>query len=115
MKHKNRNRKFGRETDQRRAFLRSLAEALAAHGKITTTEARAKELRPYIERLITLAKKGTPAAEKLLKERLGTAKRAKLLIDLAKKAKQPTGYTRIVKMAPRKSDGSPMAIIQVIS
>ena len=115
MHHHDRNRKFGRENDIRRAFIRSITEALALHGKIQTTEARAKEIRPFIERLITIAKRGTPAASKMLVSRLGTKKRAALLVAAAKSVgARSSGYTRITKLGPRTSDSSPMAIIEVI-
>jgi len=116
MHHHNKNRKFGLENDARRALMRSLCEALAKNGKITTTEAKAKELRPMIERLITIGKRGTESAERLLVERLGTKSRARLVMASAKSVgSKQSGYTRIIKMAPRKSDASPMAIIQIIT
>ena len=116
MHHHNRNRKFGRENDGRRALIRSLAEALALHGTITTTAAKAKELRPYVERLLTIGKRDTDASRRLLATRLGTKARAALMTKAAKSVGARTsGYTRIVKLSPRKSDASPMAMIQIIS
>ncbi|MFA6006115.1 MAG: 50S ribosomal protein L17 [Candidatus Paceibacterota bacterium] len=116
MHHHNKNRKFGLENDARRALMRSLAEALASKGVMTTTDAKARELRPYFERLLTIGKRDTDAARRLLTKRLGTKARAELVVKAAKTVGTRTsGYTRIVKLAPRKSDASPMAIIQIIS
>ncbi len=96
--------------------MRSLAESLALKSKITTTDAKARELRPYFERLITIGKRGTLAAERLLVKRLGTVARAKGMITAAKSiGARAGGYTRIIKLAPRKSDSSKMAIIQIIA
>ena len=115
MHHHNRNRKFGLENDARRALMRSLAEALARTGKMTTTDAKAREIRPYFERLITIGKRNTDAAKRLLIKRLGTTVRAQDVINAAKSVGTRTsGYTRIIKLAPRKSDASPMAIIELI-
>lgn len=116
MRHSNANRKFGRERGQRRALLRSLAESLIKHGKITTTEAKAKELRPYVEKLVTKAREGTLTSRRLVTSRLGTAKRAApLFAGLAGRYSGRTGgYTRITKLPPRKSDGSKMALIEFV-
>lgn len=116
MRHHNTNRKFGRETNGRRALLRSLAEGLIAHGRIVTTEAKAKELRPFVEKLITRAKENTLANRRLLIRRLGTAARVKrLLAEVGPKyADRAGGYTRIVKLPPRTSDASPQALIELV-
>ncbi len=116
MRHHNVNRKFGRETDQRRALLRSLTEGLLTHGRITTTEAKAKELRPYIEKLITTGRKGTLASTRFLIAQLGTVARAmKLTRDVAPKyTERKGGYTRIIKLPKRTIDGSPMALIEFV-
>jgi large subunit ribosomal protein L17 len=116
MRHHNTNRKFGRETDQRRALLRSLAEGLLQHGKMTTTEARAKELRPFIEKLITTGRKDTISARRLLASRLGNSQRMKTLVGtVAPRYKDtPGGYTRITKLPRRSSDGSQMALIEFV-
>ena len=116
MRHANHNRKFGRETDQRRALLRSLAEGLLQHGKITTTEAKAKELRPYVEKLITKGRVGSPAALRFCISQLGTTARALTLVQkVAPKYKERAGgYTRIIKLPKRLVDGSPMALIELV-
>lgn len=116
MRHGNHNRKFGRETGQRQALLNSLAENLIKHGRIETSEAKAKELRPFVEKLITRARVDTLANRRLLISRLGTEARAKKLIaDIAPRYKdRQGGYTRIVKLPRRLSDGSPQAIIELV-
>jgi len=116
MRHHDNIRKFGRPTDQRRALLRSLAEGLIENGKIKTTEAKAKELRPFIEKLVTTAKKGGVSAKRLAISTLGTVKRTeKLFKEIAPKyADRAGGYTRIVKLPVRPSDGSKMAVIEFV-
>jgi large subunit ribosomal protein L17 len=116
MRHHNANRKFGRETDGRRALLRSLAEGLILKGRITTTEAKAKELRPFVEKLVTKARQNTLASRRLVISRLGTEARAKKLVaEVAPRyVERAGGYTRIIKLPPRKSDGSKMAIIEFV-
>ena len=116
MRHHDNIRKFGRETGQRQALLKSLALALVTHKKITTTEAKAKELRPFVEKLVTRAKIKTVASRRLLQSRLGVDSGVKELIHkLAPKyEKRAGGYTRIVKLPRRLSDGSAMAVIEFI-
>lgn len=115
MRHSNANRKFGRKTNQRRALMKSLAYSLALKGKIKTTEAKAKELRPYMEKLITLGKRETPASKRLLVSRVGVQAAKKIADDLAPAYKSRSGgYTRITKMIRRKSDGAPQAIIEFV-
>ena len=116
MRHHNANRKFGRNSNQRVALLRSLAEGLIKHGKIKTTEAKAKELRPYVEKLVTKARVNNLANHRLLISRLGNASRVKELFATIgpRYATRAGGYTRITKLAPRKSDGSKMAIIEFV-
>ena len=108
-------RKFGRVSKQRRALLRSLSVALIEHSRITTTQAKAKELRPYIEKLVTAGKAPSIAATRRLRSFLPPASVAKLMKEIAPKyAKRGGGYTRIHTMIPRTSDGSRMAIIEFI-
>ena len=115
MRHHNANRKFGLKTNVRSAFMRSLAVALITKGKITTTAPRAKELRPMIEKLVTKARPGTLAAQRLVTSRVGVRAGAYLTKTIAPKyAKTPGGYTRITKLPRRKSDGSEMAVIEFI-
>ena len=101
MKHHKSARKFGRERKGRRALLRSLARALIGRGAIVTTEARAKELRPMVERLVTLGKEDTPARRRLVSARLGGAAREtkQVFAELAPRFEgRAGGYTRITKM-----------------
>ena len=115
MRHSNANRKFGRKTNQRNALMKSLAYSLALKGKIKTTEAKAKELRPYMEKLVTLGKKETPASHRLLVSRVGAQAARKIVKDLAPTYKERAGgYLRITKMVQRKSDGAPQAIIEFV-
>lgn len=108
-------RKFGREKNQRVALMKSLALALAKEGKIKTTEAKAKELRPYFEKLITLSKTGTPASRRLLEARVGKIAGKIIATELGKKYEDRNGgYTRITKMVRRLSDGAPQAIIELV-
>lgn len=109
------HRKFGREKNQRVALMKSLAYALAKEGKIKTTEAKAKELRPYVEKLITLGKKQTPASRRLIDSRVGERAGRIIATDLAKRYEgRSGGYTRITKMVRRASDGAPQAIIEFV-
>ncbi|MFA5987802.1 MAG: 50S ribosomal protein L17 [Candidatus Paceibacterota bacterium] len=116
MRHHNSNRKFGRKTDQRRALLRVLATSLVKHGKIKTTEAKAKELRPFVEKLVSLGRANTVASKRLLVSKFGGVSSAvtKTVGWSSKYADRKGGYTRIVKLPPRKSDGSKMAVIEFV-
>jgi len=117
MRHHNKNRKFGRTKNQRKALISGLAISIVKHGKIKTTLAKAKELRPYIEKIVTRSKKDTLASRRLVSSKLGNQPSIsnKLFTDIGPKYKERAGgYTRIVKLAPRKSDASPMAIIEFV-
>ena len=115
MRHHNANRKFGRERNQRKALIKSLAYSLTMKGKIKTTEPKAKSLRPYMEKLVTLGKKQTIASRRLLESRVGCEAAKKIAVNLAVNYKgRSGGYTRITKMGPRLTDGSPMAIIEFV-
>lgn len=116
MRHSNSVRKFGRPADARRALLRSLAEALLTEGKIKTTGPKARELRSFVEKLITRARIGTLASRRIVISRLGTEARAKVLFDeVAPRYKdRQGGYTRIIKLPNRTTDSSPMAIIELV-
>ncbi|GIW68941.1 MAG: 50S ribosomal protein L17 [Candidatus Parcubacteria bacterium] len=101
MRHHDRQTVFGRKLDERRALLRSLARELILRGSITTTLARAKALRPFVERLITIARNDSIAARRIVSSRLGNDDAAvKALVALATQrfADRPGGYTRIVKL-----------------
>ena len=116
MRHHSVKRKFGREKDQRDALMRSLARNLINETKIRTTLAKAKELRPYVEKLVTKAKSGTLASRRMVISKLDCEKETKVLFDtIAKKYTDRTGgYTRIIKLAPRKLDAAPMAMIEFV-
>lgn len=116
MRHSNGNRKLSRETNQRRALLRSLARELFLHGKIITTEAKAKELRPYAEKLITVARKGTQASSRDVNGRLANNSIVKKLTTIIAPTykERAGGYIRVVKLNRRPSDGSKMAAIELV-
>ncbi len=116
MNHHSSKRKFGRETGQRDALIRSLARSLVVHGKISTTLAKAKELRPFIEKLITKGRTGTIASRRLVSERIGDGREVKILMDeIAPKYKERAGgYTRITRLPKREADASPMAQIEFV-
>lgn len=115
MRHGNHNRKFGRKTNQRQALLKSLARSLVLKGRINTTEAKAKEIRPLVEKLITRGKTDTVANRRLLVSALGDETTAKKLVATAQTYKERAGgYLRIIKMGPRKGDAAAMAIIEFV-
>lgn len=119
MKHCQKIRKFSREKDQRKALLKGLATNLILREKIKTTEAKAKELRPFVEHLITRGKKakdgGNLASVKQLAGILPEAARKKIINQIALRYKtRAGGYTRIIKLTPRKTDGAKMAIIELV-
>lgn len=94
---------FHRETNQRRALIRSLARSLVLEERISTTEAKAKALRPFIERLVTYAKKNTLASRRLTQTRLGDKEAVKKLFDSIgpRYTERAGGYTRVVKRTKR--------------
>ena len=117
MRHGNNKRKFGRVRKVRIALINSLALNLIVRGKIKTTEPKAKELRPFIEKLITRAKNGTSATRRLIISELSNRRPEvkKLFEIIAPKYKDTKGgYTRVLKLGARKSDGAKMAIIELI-
>ncbi len=108
-------RKFGKKRDQRRALLRSLAVALIFHQKIKTTLAKAKELRPFIEKLVTHARTGKLADRRHLLKYLPAKAADRLFKEIAPKFhERPGGYTRIIKTGKRKTDQAPLAIIEFV-
>ena len=117
MRHHNNTRKFGRDKTQKKALLNSLALNLIAREKIETTLPKAKELRPFIEKLITRAKGGSLAARRLMIAKLSnrSSEVKKLFEVLAPRYKDIRGgYTRVLKLGVRKSDGAPLAIIEFV-
>ena len=114
-RHGYKGRKFGRETDQRRALQRGLMRALIEHQSITTTLARAKEIRRGTEKLVTIAKKGGLANRRLLISRLDDIKTADLLMDvIAPQIKRDSCYLRIERAGFRKGDNTEMATISFV-
>lgn len=115
MKHLKNHRKFGRQSDFRKAFLRNLINGLILNGRIKTTEIRAKEIAPIIEKIITRAKIDNLANRRLLIKKLNLKSVNKLFKDISPKfLSRNGGYVRIVKTKHRKNDGAKMAIIEII-
>jgi|SRR5581483_9003868 len=115
MRKRNKGRILSRPKHQREALLKALATALFLHGKIKTTEAKAKELRSVAEKYISRAKTNTVTNQRLLARSLAPQVVKKLVTEVAPvHAGRPGGYTRIIKMGPRKSDGANMVIIELI-
>lgn len=116
MKHHQSTRKLGRKAGPRRALLRGLMVSLIRDEKIKTTEAKAKELRPAIERLVTKAKKDTLANRRVVISRTGSTRATgKLFKDIAPRyADRNGGYTRVIKAERRAGDASPMAVIEFV-
>ena len=115
MRHNNANRKFGRVRKVRTALMKSLALALVLNNKIKTTDAKARELRPYVEKMVTMARLSTLASKRLLISRLGKIGTEKLVKDISPKyVGRKGGYTRITKLPARKSDGGLMAVIEFV-
>ena len=114
-RHGYKGRKFGRETDQRRALLRGLMCSLIKYQAITVTLARAKEMRRGTEKLVTIAKKGGLANRRLLISRLDNLEAADLLMDeIAPQIKRNSGYLRIERTGFRKGDHAEMATISFV-
>jgi large subunit ribosomal protein L17 len=116
MRHRVAGRKLQRTSSHRAALFRNMAAALIKHEQITTTVAKAKELRPYVEKLITLAKKGGLSNRRLAHARLlDDAQLVKLFDVLAERyATRAGGYTRVIKAGIRASDAAPIAIIELV-
>ena len=116
MRHKMSGRKLQRKTGHRNALLRNMAAALIKHEQIKTTTPKARELRPYIEKLITLAKRGGLSNRRLAHSRLLDDTQLTKLFDVLadRYADREGGYTRIIKAGIRASDAAPMAIIELV-
>ena len=116
MRHGHGGRKLQRKSGHRAALLRNMAAALIKHEQIQTTTPKAKELRPYVEKLITLAKRGGLSNRRLAHSRLlDEAQEKKLFEVLAERyAGREGGYTRIIKAGIRASDAAPVAIIELV-
>ena len=116
MKHLKKNRKFGRKKGVRKALIRSLSRSLIIYKKIKTTEAKAKELRPIIEKIITKAKDNAIENQRLVFKKIPDKKIVKKIFgEIAPQYKERKGgYTRIIKLPPRKNDKAKMAIIEFV-
>ncbi len=118
MRHKVQGRKFGMKRGRRQSFVRNLVVEMIKRERIETTEARAKEIRPRVERMVHIGKQGTLAARRLLLSRLNnnTTVVRKLVETIAPRyAERPGGYVRIVKTArARKRDGAHVAVIEFV-
>jgi len=118
VRHRVHHRKLGRKTAHRIATLRTLASALFEHERIQTTLMKAKELRPYAEKLITLAKRdeGQLHARRQVAASISDGEVVKKLFDTLGQrfSSRPGGYTRILRLGPRKGDGAEMAIVELI-
>lgn len=114
MRHLKKGRKFGREKNQRQAFLKGLAANLILQERIKTTLARGKEIRSTVEKLITRAKKATIADSRIINACLPKAAAKKLFKELAPQLERKSGYTRLTKIGRRASDGAEMVIIEII-
>ena len=117
MRHKVAGRKLGRASGHRRAMYRNLVTDLLGYEKITTTEAKAKEVRSLAEKMITLGKKGgLPSRRQALSFIIDKKVTDKVFTDLAPRyAERPGGYTRITKLGPRLGDGAPMVRLELVA
>ena len=109
-------RKLGRPTDQRMAMLRALTTSFLKHGRIETTEARAKETKRLAEKMITLAKRGDLHARRQVLAFVTEEDVVKNLFDniAPKYAERNGGYTRILKMGPRRGDGAEVVVLELV-
>ena len=116
MRHRVGGRKLQRTSSHRAALFRNMAAALIKHEQIMTTTAKAKELRPYVEKLVTLAKRGGLSNRRLAQSRLmDDAQLAKLFDVIAPRySNREGGYTRVIKAGIRSSDAAPIAVIEFV-
>jgi large subunit ribosomal protein L17 len=116
MRHRKRGRRFSRSSSHRQAMFANLCQALVKHEQIKTTLPKAKELRPVVERLITLAKRGDLHARRLLIAKTRHEPTAAKLIDVLgpRYRERPGGYTRVLKAGFRYGDAAPMAVIELV-
>ena len=116
MRHLKKGRKFNRTSSHRKAMFRNMADALLRHEKIETTDKKAKDLRGYVERLITLARKDTLAARRRAARKISDPEiLSKLFKDIAPRfASTPGGYTRITKVRIRRGDNTVMSVIELV-
>jgi len=119
MKHGKKKRKLSRQVGQRKALLKILAADLILKEKITTTEAKAKEVRPFVEKLITKGKSAKPennlSINRYLARYLPDNARKKLVSEIGPRyQKRSGGYTRIIKLVSKRTDAAKMAVIELV-
>lgn len=115
MNHHKSKRKFGRVRKVRNGLMKSLALSLVINNKIKTTDAKARELRPYVEKMVTQGRKNTVTSVRLLTSKIGSIGAKKIIKDISPKYMDRVGgYTRITKLPQRLSDGSKMAVIEFV-
>ena len=117
MRHRAKGRQLSRTSTHRRALLNNMAASLFDHGRIITTEAKAKELRPFAEKLITLARRGDLHARRLVQRRIKSRETlSRLFTEIGPRfAARPGGYTRILKLGHRDGDGADIARIELLA
>lgn len=116
MRHRVKGRQLSRTASHKKAMLANMATSLFRHDRVVTTEAKAKELRPYAERLITLARRGDLHARRLVERRIKDKEVShRLFAEIGKRfAARPGGYTRIIKLGHRVGDGADTARIELV-
>jgi large subunit ribosomal protein L17 len=117
MRHRAKGRQLSRTSSHRRALLNNMATSLFEHGRVITTEAKAKELRPFAEKLITLARRGDLHARRLVERKIKDRETlSRLFSEIGPRfAARPGGYTRILKMGHREGDGADIARIELLA
>ena len=116
MKHRHAGRRLGRTSSHRRATLRNLAQALFERDRIRTTLGKAKEMRPYAERLITISKKGGLHRRRIVARQIQNPKVLRRLFDTIspRYIDRPGGYLRILKLGARRGDAAEMALVELV-
>jgi large subunit ribosomal protein L17 len=117
MRHRAKGRQLSRTSSHRRALLNNMATSLFEHGRVVTTEAKAKELRPFAEKLITLARRGDLHARRLVERKIKDRETlSRLFSEIGPRfAARPGGYTRILKLGHREGDGADIARIELLA
>jgi large subunit ribosomal protein L17 len=116
VRHQKAGRKFGRSTAHRKAMSRNLVTSLLDHGRIQTTEAKGKELRRWVEKVITTAKTDNVAARRAVDAVVEDREVTKRLFTklMPRMKERPGGYTRVLKIGPRLGDGAPMVLVELV-
>ena len=117
MRHRAKGRQLSRTSTHLRAMLNNMATSLFEHGRVVTTEAKAKELRPFAEKLITLARRGDLHARRLVQRKIKDRETlSRLFSEIGPRfAARPGGYTRILKLGHREGDGADIARIELLA